>query len=389
MENFNYCIGTNILFGKDRIANLHDVIKPFGGKVLLAYGGGSIKRIGLYDKVKELLSDCEIHEISGIEPNPKLESVETGAKLCKEHGIEVILAVGGGSVIDCSKAIAAAALYDGEAWDLITGKATIERALPLIAIPTMAATGSEMDAGGVISNPETHEKRGFFSPYILPKASILDPTYSFTVPAFHTAAGSADILSHLLEQYFVSKSTFMSDLLVESVMKTVIKYAPVAIAEPDNYEARAQLLWASNIADNATLCNGNGLCVFGVHAIEHELSAYYDIAHGAGLAILTPRWMRYVLEKHPETVAPRFAHYARAVWGLEAENDTDLALKAIEVTEKFLHSLPIPKSLEEAGIGMEHFSAMAEHCVAHEGVGYAWIPLAKDDIIEILKMSLR
>lgn len=389
MENFQYCIGTNILFGKDQISNLPDIVKAEGNKVLLAYGGGSIKRIGLYDKIKELLSDCEIYELSGIEPNPKLESVEAGAELCKRHGIEVILAVGGGSVIDCSKAIAAAALYDGEPWKLITGEAAIGQALPLIAIPTMAATGSEMDAGGVISNPATHEKRGFFSLHVLPKASILDPTYSFTVPAYHTAAGSADILSHLLEQYFVSKSTFISDLLVESVMKTVIKYAPVAIAEPDNYEARAQLLWASNIADNATLCNGNRLCVFGVHAIEHELSAYYDIAHGAGLAILTPRWMRYVLEKHPETVAPRFAHYARSVWGMNDGDDLALAAKAIEATEKFLHSLPIPRSLEETGIGTEHFEDMAEHCAATEGVEYAWVSLAKKDIIEILTLSLK
>lgn len=389
MENFQYCISTNILFGKDQIANLPGIVKPFGRKVLLTYGGGSIRRIGLYDKVKELLSHCEVHELSGISPNPKLEIVEAGAQLCKERGIEVIIAIGGGSVIDCSKAIAVAALYSGEPWKLITKEAPIDRALPLIAIPTMAATGSEMDAGSVISNPATNEKRSFFSPHILPKASILDPTYTFSVSAYQTAAGSADILSHLLEQYFVPKSTFMGDLLVEGVMKTVIKYAPIAIAEPDNYEARAQLFWASNIADNATLCNGNALRVFGVHAMEHELSAFYDIAHGAGLAILTPRWMRYVLQKHPETVAPRFAHYARAVWGLSAGNDTELALQAIELTEAFLHSLPLPKSLEEAGIGTEHLEEMAAHCVATEGVEYAWIPLAKDDIIEILKRSLR
>lgn len=389
MENFQFCIGTNILFGKGQITRLPEVVKPYGKRILLTYGGGSIKRIGLYEKVRELLSDCEVYELSGIEPNPRLASVEAGVRICKEQGIEVVLAVGGGSVIDCSKAIAAAAVHEGSAWELITSATPIQKALPLIAVPTMAATGSEMDAGGVISNPATHEKRSFFSQHVLPKASILDPTYSFTVPAYHTAAGSADILSHLLEQYFVSKSTFMGDLLVESVMKTVIRYAPVAVAEPDNYEARAQLLWASNIADNAMLCNGNGLCVFGVHAIEHELSAYYDIAHGAGLAILTPRWMRYVLERHSETVAPRFAHYARSVWGMNDGDDLTLAAKAIEATEEFLHSLPIPKSLEEVGIGTEHFEEMAEHCVATEGVEYAWIPLAKKDIIGILTMSLR
>lgn len=388
MENFQFCIGTNILFGKGQISHLPELVKPFGKCVLLTYGGGSIKRIGLYDRVKELLSACEVHELDGIEPNPKLASVEAGVRICKMHDIDVVLAVGGGSVIDCSKAIAAAALYEGSAWDLITGSAPIERALPLIAIPTMAATGSEMDAGAVISNPQTKEKRSFFSPHILPKASILDPTNTFTVSAYQTASGSADILSHLLEQYFSEETTFMGDLMVEGVMKSIIKYAPVAIAEPDNYEARAQLLWASNIADNAILCCGNRLCVFGVHAMEHELSAFYDIAHGVGLAILTPRWMRHVLQKSPDKVVPRFAHFARAVWGIDEADDSTAALQGIDATENFLQRLGIPSSLTEVGIGTEHFNEMAEHCVATEGVAHAWIPLEKEDIIRILTMSV-
>lgn len=388
MENFQFCIGTNILFGKGQITRLPEVVKPYGKRILLTYGGGSIKRIGLYEKIRELLSDCEVYELNGIEPNPRLASVEAGVRICKEHGIEVVLAVGGGSVIDCSKAIAAAAVYEGSAWELITSATPIQKALPLIAVPTMAATGSEMDAGAVISNPQAKEKRSFFSPHILPKASILDPLYTFTVSAYQTASGSADILSHLLEQYFSAKTTFMSDLMVESVMKTVIRYASIAIAEPDNYEARAQLLWASNIADNAMLCCGNKLCVFGVHAMEHELSAYYDIPHGVGLAILTPRWMRYVLQKSPEVVTPRFAHFARAVWSVEGTDDTIVARQGIEMTEHFLRNLGIQAKLTEVGIGTEHFEAMAEHCVATESVGYAWIPLDKDDIIRIFTMSL-
>ena len=388
MENFQFCIGTNILFGKGQISHLSEVVKPLGKRILLTYGGGSIKRTGLYDKVKEQLSDCEVHELDGIEPNPKLASVEAGARICKLHDIDVVLAVGGGSVIDCSKAIAAAALYDGNAWDLITGVAHIEKALPLIAVPTMAATGSEMDAGAVVSNPQTKEKRSFFSPHILPKVSILDPVNTFTVSAYQTASGSADILSHLLEQYFSAETTFMGDLMVESVMKTVIKYAPIAIVESENYEARAQLLWASNIADNAILCCGNRLCVFGVHAMEHELSAFYDIAHGVGLAILTPRWMRHVLQKSPDVVVPRFAHFARAVWGIEGNDDATVARQGIEATETFLKSLNIPTSLTEVGIGTEHFEDMAAHCVATEGVSHAWIPLNKEDIIRIFTESL-
>lgn len=388
MENFQFHIDTNVLFGKGQMEHLPEIIKEYGNKVLLTYGGGSIKRIGLYDEVRSLLDGCEVYELNGIEPNPRLASVEKGADICKAHGIEVVLAVGGGSVIDCSKGIAAAALYDGKPWDLISGKAPIERALPLVAIPTMAATGSEMDAGAVVTNPQTNEKKGFFSPYIQPKASILDPTYSFTVSAYQTAAGAADILSHLLEQYFSAKTTFMSDLLVESVMKTVIRYAPVAIREPQDYEARAQLLWASNIADNAMLCCGNQLCVFGVHAMEHELSAFHDLTHGVGLAILTPRWMRHVMKKAPETVIPRFAHFARAVWGLEGNDETLLAQQGIQATEDFLCSLGIPTTLTEAGVGTEHFEQMAEHCARTEGVEYAWIPLGKEDIMTIYNMSL-
>lgn len=180
----------------------------------------------------------------------------------------------------------------------------------------------------------------------------------------------------------------MGDQMVESVMKTIIKYAPIAIAEPKNYEARAQLLWASNIADNAMLCCGNKLCVFGVHAIEHELSAFYDIAHGVGLAILTPLWMRYVLQKSPEVVVPRFAHFARAVWSIKGDDDASVARQGIEATTNFLQSLGIPSTLSEVGIGTEHFEDMASHCVATEGVAYAWIPLDKEDIIQILTDSI-
>lgn len=304
-ENFDFCVLTHILFGQGQIAHMPEAIGEFGEKVLLVYGGGSIKRMGLYGRIEELLSGCEIHELSGIAPNPRVESVREGVELCRKHHIDVILAVGGGSVIDCAEAIAAAFHYDGDAWDMIASHAEIVQALPIVAIPTAAATGSEADFGAVITNPETNEKLGLNSPALFPKLAILDPEYTFSVPARQTAAGSIDILSHLMEQYFVPATTYMSDLLVESVMKTVVRYAPIAYREPDDYEARAQLMWASTIADNATLCNGNELRAFSCHGIEHELSAYYDVTHGVGLAIITPRWMEYVLS---DATAPRFAH---------------------------------------------------------------------------------
>lgn len=386
MDNFQFSMSTQVYFGKGEISNLPAVVRQFGSRVLLAYGGGSIKRMGIYGKVKELLADCEVFELSGIVPNPRVESVREGAGICKKENVDVVMAVGGGSVIDCSKGIAAAAKYDGDAWDLISGKRQITAALPLIAVPTMAATGSECDAGAVVSDASINAKQSFFSPLLQPKAAILDPTYTFSVSAKQTAAGSADIFTHLLEQYFLPSTTFMNDMLVESVMKTIIRNAPVALAEPENYEARAQLLWGSNIADNATLACGNRLAVFGVHAMEHELSAFYDITHGVGLAILEPRWMRHVLSKSTEA---RFAHYGRAVWGVDGSlPDREAAEQAIDATEAWFRSLGIPMTLTEVGIGEEKFGQMARHCVEHEGVAHAWIPLGEEDIIAIFKACL-
>lgn len=388
MENFNFCVGVNVLFGKDQVENLPLLLEPYGKKVLLCYGGGSIKKIGLYDKVRELLKGYEVCELSGIAPNPRIDSVREGVRLCREHGIEVILPVGGGSVIDCAKAIAAAFYYDGDAWGMIALQKPIERALPIVTVLTLAATGSEADNGAVISNPETNEKLGLGAPALMPKASIMDPTYTFTVPAHQTAAGCADIMSHLMEQYFVPASTYMGDLLVESVMKTIIKYAPIAIKEPDNYEARAQIMWGSSIGDNATLCNGNMLAVFGVHGMEHELSAHYDLTHGVGLGILTPAWMKHVMKKAPEMVVPRFAHFAKAVWGLDGEEDSVLAEKAIEATERFFRELNLPGTLTEVGIDASKFAEMAEHAERTSGLEYAWVPLTAEDVTAIFELCL-
>lgn len=385
MQNFQFCIPTNILFGKGQMEHLPEIVGAYGKKVLLTYGGGSIKKTSLYDNIKELLSDREIYEVSGIAPNPLIDSVREGIRICREHQVDVILAVGGGSVIDCSKAIAAGRFYEGDAWEMISGHAEIKEALPIIAIPTIAATGSEADAGAVIRNPETNEKLSLFSPLLFPKHAIMDPVNTFTVPANQTAAGSADILSHLMEQYFVPESTFLSDLLVESVMKTVIHYAPIAVKEPENYEARAQLMWAGTIADNATLCNGNQLVAFSCHGIEHELSGTYNTTHGVGLAIVTPRWMRYVLSEKTEK---RFAHFGRAVWGIKEENDHAAAEAMIQALEDFFRSLDLPSSFNEVGIDSSKFDEMAEHSVEAEGLRYTWMPMEKEDVINILYKCL-
>lgn len=385
MENFEYCVPTKILFGKGQITQLPAAIDNFVKHVLLVYGGGSIKRMGLYDQAKKLLQDCDLYELSGIDPNPRVESVREGVAICREHDVDVILAVGGGSVIDCAKAIAAAFYYEGDAWEMITSHAEITKALPIVTILTTAATGSEADFGAVISNPETNEKLALMSDQLFPKISILDPEYTFTVPAKQTAAGSIDILSHLMEQYFVPSSTYMNNLLIEAVMKTVVKYAPVAYAEPDNYEARAELMWASTIADNATLSNGNQLVAFSCHGIEHELSAYYDVTHGVGLAIITPRWMEYILS---EETAPRFAHFGKEIFNVEGQNDMESAKLAIKALANFFASLGVPMSFNELGIGTEHFDDMAAHAVDAEGLVYAWVPLNATDVKKIYEMCV-
>ena len=317
MTNFDYQTPTRLIFGKDVVNGLADVLRPLGTRVLLTYGGGSIKRMGLYDKVKELLRDFDVTELSGIEPNPKYStSVLDGVRLCKEHDIQVILAVGGGSVLDCSKAIAAGAKYDGEPWDLITYKVATKAALPIVDIMTLAATGSEYDCGGVISRTETNDKVGYMDPHLYPVASFLDPTYTFTVGAKHTAAGVADAINHVCEQYFALPGNDVIDGFCESLIRTLMKWTPVALKKPDDYEARAEIMFACTFGCNGILSLGMGESGWPMHMIEHALSAYYDITHGQGLAIIMPHWMRYVL---CEKTLPRFVKFGVNVMGISPE----------------------------------------------------------------------
>ena len=316
MNGFVYDIPTRIYFGQDQLCHLGDELKKYGKKVLVAYGGGSIKKSGLYDKVMAQISAAGLYaaELSGIEPNPKIDSVRRGAELCKQENIDMVLAVGGGSTIDAAKFIAAGACADIDPWEFIKNRAPIERALPVITVLTIAATGSEMDNCGVISNPETNDKIGRGDYKLVPKASFLDPTVTYSVSAYQTACGAADIISHICEVYFnTEKDLYMLDGFMEVLFKTVIKYAPIAIAKPDDYEARANLMWASSWAINGFLDGGRTLA-WSCHPMEHQLSAYYDITHGLGLAILTPRWMRHCLN---DATAPRLARFARTVFSVD------------------------------------------------------------------------
>ncbi len=387
MENFVYNTPTKLIFGKGAVKNLPEVLKPLGNRILLTYGGGSIKKIGLYDKVKDLLSDFEIYELGGIEPNPKYStSVLSGVKLCKEHNIDTVLAVGGGSVLDCSKAICAGALYDGEPWDLISYKVKAKDALPLVDILTLAATGSEYDSGCVISRTETNDKVAYLDEHLFPYASILDPEYTFSVSKKQTAAGAADAINHIMEQYFCDKHSDLADGMCESAIKSLIKNAKVALSEPDNYDARAEFMVDCSLACNGILSIGNSYSGWPCHGIEHALSAYYDITHGEGLAIITPRWMKHILN---DKTIERFVSFGTHIFGIDPSlPESEIAEKTIDSVYKLFESFGMPMNLKDVGIDEEKIDEMAAHIADNEGLDNAWAPLSQKDIAEILTDSL-
>lgn len=387
MQNFDYQTPTRLIFGEGVISNLPEVMKPLGKKILMTYGSGSIKKIGLYDKVKELLAGFEIYELSDIQPNPKYDpSVLDGVRICKENGIEAILAVGGGSVLDCSKAIAAGAKYDGDPWDLISYKVMAKDALPIVDILTLAATGSEYDCGGVISRTETNDKIGYMDPHLFPVCSILDPAYTFTVSKKQTAAGCADAMNHVMEQYFAEDTTLLNDGFCEAELKSLMENTKIALENPENYRARAELMLCCTYGCNGILSLGNSPSGWPCHGMEHALSAYYDITHGEGLAILTPRWMKHILS---DRTVDRFVKYGVNVFGIDKSLDKyEIADKAIEETYKFFESIGIPMHLKEVGIDESRIEEMAHHIAVNEGLENAYAPLIEKDIVEILTASL-
>ncbi len=387
MQNFDYMTPTRLIFGENAIEKLPSVVAAIGKRVLLTYGGGSIKIIGLYDRVKELLKDFEITELSGIQPNPKYDpSVLDGVRLCKEHNIDVILAVGGGSVLDCSKAIAGSAKYDGDPWDIITAKVPTTAAIPIVDILTLAATGSEYDCGGVISRTETNDKLAYFSPLVFPVCSFLDPCYTFSVSKKQTAAGCADAMNHIMEQYFCNDTTLLNDGFCEAGLKSLMVNARKCLDNPEDYRARAEMMFACTLGCNGIYSLGNSPSGWPCHGIEHALSAYYDITHGEGLAIITPRWMRHILN---EKTIDRFVKYGVNVFGIDVTLPKQkIAEKAIDATYAFFESINIPMHLREVGIGDERIDEMAHHVAVNEGLENAYVPLSEQDIKDILLASL-
>lgn len=387
MQNFDYQTPTRLIFGKGVISNLPDVMSTFGKNILMTYGSGSIKKIGLYDKVKELLKGYEIYELSDIQPNPKYDpSVLDGVRICKEKNIDVILSVGGGSVLDCTKAIAAGAKYDGDPWDLISYKVKAKAALPIVDILTLAATGSEYDCGGVISRTETNDKIGYMDSLLYPVCSILDPEYTFTVSKKQTAAGCADAMNHIMEQYFTEDTTLLNDGFCEAGLKSLMINARKCLENPNDYTARAEMMQVCTYGCNGIYALGNSASGWPCHGIEHALSAYYDITHGEGLAIITPRWMKHILN---DRTLPRFVKYGVNVFGIDSSLDKyEIANKAIDDTYKFFESIGIPMHLKDVGIDDSRLSEMAHHIAVNEGLDDAYVPLSENDILDILKASL-
>ncbi|MBV7274615.1 iron-containing alcohol dehydrogenase [Clostridium sp. PL3] len=386
MLNFNYSIPTKIFFGKGQIKVLGNQLKLYGSKVLLVYGGGSIKRNGIFDKAISILKENQINywELSGVEPNPRITTVRKGIEICRENSIDIVLAIGGGSSIDCAKVVAAGYYYEGDAWDIVVNPRKIKKVLPIASILTLSATGSEMDVFSVITNMDTNEKLGTGHPDMAPKFSILDPTYTFTVPANQTAAGTADIMSHIFEAYFEkTKEAYLQNRMAEALLKTCIKYGKIAVEDPENYEARANLMWASSLAINGLLSYGKR-SEWSVHPMEHELSAFYDITHGAGLAILTPHWMEYVLD---DSTLDNFVEYGINVWEIGDNQDKyDIAKQAIQKTKEYFISLGIPSTLREVGIEENKLEKMAQQATRYGNVGN-FKQLNTQDVLNIFKAA--
>ncbi|WP_027092780.1 iron-containing alcohol dehydrogenase [Cohnella thermotolerans] len=387
MNEFVHMNPTKLIFGQGTLSRLAEELKPFGRKVLVAYGGGSIKRNGVYDGVMAQLKEAgaEVFELGGVEPNPRLSTVHKGVDLCKKEGIDFLLAVGGGSVIDCVKAIAVGAKYDGDVWDIICKKLYAPGALPYGAVLTLAATGSEMNAASVITNWETKEKNGWYAHFNHPQFSILDPEFTYSVPRDQTVNGIVDIMSHIFEQYFHhTPNAPVQDGFCESLLRTVIETAPKLLDDLSDYESRETMMYAGTMALNGTLAMGTP-GDWATHNIEHAVSAVYDIAHGAGLAILFPCWMEHVLDDG----LARFKRMAVHVFGIDPAGKTDreTALEGVRALRAFWTSIGAPSRLADFGIGEERLEEMADKAMARGPFGVVK-QLGREDVLAIYRLAL-
>ncbi|SFL80900.1 Alcohol dehydrogenase YqhD, Fe-dependent ADH family [Paenibacillus sp. 1_12] len=388
MNSFQFQNPTRILFGAGTVNKLGEQLAEYGKRVLLVYGGGSIKANGLYDQVQQQLKQigAVVHELSGVEPNPRVSTVRKGIELCREHSLDFILAVGGGSVLDAAKAVAVGVPYEGDVWDFLMHKAQITSALPLGTILTLSATGSEMNGSSVITNWEENLKKAFGSIHAYPKFSILDPTLTYSVPANQTVNGIVDTMSHVFEQYFsTTTNTPLQERLCESILQTVIENGEIALKQPDNYEARANLMLCGTYALNGGMISVGMQNDWSTHMIEHEISAIYDIAHAEGLSIVFPNWMKYVFN----TRLDRFVQFAVRVWQVDPAGKTDeeIALAGIQATRDYFTRIGAPATLGDLKIDGKELDRMAKETVRFGTVG-SFKSLDADAVHEILELSL-
>lgn len=387
MNNFQFYSPTEFVFGKDTETQVGTLVKKHGGtKVLLHYGGQSAVRSGLLDRVKQSLSEQGIPfiELGGVKPNPRDTLVYEGIKLCRKEGIDFLLAVGGGSVIDSAKAIAMGVPYEGDFWDFYSGK-TPAAALPVGTVLTIAAAGSEGSGDSVITKENGGLKRGTGSDLIRPKFSVLNPELTCTLPPYQTACGATDIMAHVFERYFTNTTEVeLTDRLCEAVLLTMVKETPRVIAEPDNYQARANIMWAGTVAHTNIVGVGREQD-WNSHGIEHELSALYDCAHGAGLAVIMPAWMEFVYKHNPM----RFAQAAVRVWGcqMDFENPEVTALEGIRRFRTFLHSIGMPVNFAELGAREEDIPLLVEKHGVGTGKTGGFVALSAEDIAEIYRIA--
>jgi alcohol dehydrogenase YqhD (iron-dependent ADH family) len=369
MDNFTFHNPTKIIFGKYTESQTGSEVARFARKVLLHFGGGSVVKSGLLDRVRASLkaAGVEAIELGGALPNPRVGLVREGIALCRKEGIGFILAVGGGSVIDSAKAIAVGVPYAGDVWDFYEYTAKPEKALDVGVVLTIPAAGSESSNSAVISNPELKLKRGLTNDLIRPRFAIMNPELTYTLPAYQTACGAADIMAHVMERYFTNtENVGFTDRLCEATLRTMIAAVPLALARPSDYGARAEIMWAGTVAHNDLLSTGR-VGDWGSHGIEHEISALYDVAHGAGLAVVFPSWMRFTLDHD----VARFAQFAARVWDVEPDfqNPERTALEGINRLESFFRSIGLPVRLSELGVGEERIGEMAEKSVV-KGNGF-------------------
>lgn len=388
MQNFAFSNSTKIIFGKNTEKQVGVETAQWGKKVLLHYGGGHIVRSGLKDTVIHALKEAGIEfiELGEVKPNPRLSLVNEGIKLCREHQVDFILAVGGGSVIDSAKAIGIGVPYNGDVWDFYSGKAKVEKTLPVGVILTLPASGSESSDSSVITKEEGWLKRGCGGPAMRPKFAILNPELTFSIPPYQTACGIADMMAHVMERYFTNvHDVGFTDQLCEATLRSIIHYAPIVIEEPENYNARANIMWAGTVAHNDLLHTGR-IGDWASHNIEHELSGIYDVAHGAGLAIIFPAWMKYVYHHDVD----RFVQFAVRVWGVEQDYyyPERTALEGIRRLQEFFRQIGLPTTLKEAGIPDDRLEEMAAKCTADDTqLQGSFVQLSQSDVLEIYKLA--